>query len=144
MRLTKATANGVRCDIKRSGMTGYDTHRASTYTNATPETPLTVSSPYISGCDHGSSSVVLILNADNILATAATNVKEPRKSMRLSFEDVPSFATASGNLMLTLSATRTNEIRSSGAYPRKVGQHLLSTLQQGETMTCKRKAARLI
>jgi hypothetical protein len=108
-------ANGVRWDIKRSGMTGYGAQCASTYTNATPKIPLIVSSPHISGCDHGSSSVVLILNADNIHATETTNVKEPRKSIRLSFEDVPSLATASGNSMLTLSATRTKEMSSNGA-----------------------------
>lgn len=142
IKLTKATANGVRCDIKRSGITGYGANCASTYTNPTPKIPLTVSSPYISGCDHGSSSVVLILNADNMLATETTNVKEPRKSIRPIFEDVPSLTTASGNLMLTLSATRVKEMSSSGAYPRKVGQHFLPALQR-KTMTCKRKAARL-
>lgn len=114
MRLASATANGVRCDIKRSGMTGYGAHRASTYTNATPKIPLTMSSPHISGCDHGSSSVVLMLNPDNMHATETTNVKEPRKSIRLSFENVPSLATASGNLMLTLSATSIKETISNG------------------------------
>lgn len=144
MRLAKATANGVRCVIKRSGMTGYGAHRASTYRNATPKIPLTVSSPHISGCDHGSSSVVLILNADNILATKTINVKEPRKSIRPSFEDVCSFATASGNLMLTLSATRIKETNSNGVYPMRVGQRLSLGLGQGNRITCKRKAARLV
>ena len=144
MKLANATANGVRCDIKRSGMTGYGAHRASTYTNATPKIPLIVSSPHISGCDHGSSSVVSILNADNMHATETTNVKEPRKSIRLSFEDVPSLATASGNTMLTLSATRIKEMSNNGAYPRKVGQPRSAALRRGETITCRRKAARLI
>lgn len=122
MKLTRATANGVRCDIKRSGMTGYGAHRASTYTKAAPKIPLTVRSPYISGWDHGSSSVVLIVNADKRLATETTNVKEPRKSIRASFEDVPSFAMASGNLMLSLNATRAKETRSNGAWPKKKGR----------------------
>lgn len=122
MRFAKATANGVRWVIKRSGMTGYGAHRASTYRNAALKMRLTASNPDISGCDQGSSSVVLILNADNKLATKITKVKEPRKSMRLSFENVPSFATASGNLMLTLSATRAKEMSSNGVFA--VGQRL--------------------
>lgn len=132
MKLANATANGVRCDIRRSGITGYGAHRASTYTNDTPKIILTVSSPHISGCDHGNSSVVLILKADNMHATETTNVKEPRKSMRLSFEYVPSLATRSGNLMLTLSATRTNETSSNGACPRKVDQRLSPAIQRGD------------
>ena len=144
MKLANAMANGVRCDIKRSGMTGYGAQCASTYTNATPNIPLTVSSPHISGCDHGGSSVVLILNADNIHATETTNVKEPRKSIRLSFEDVLSLATASGNLILTLSVTRIKEMSSNGAYSRKVDQPLSPALRQEKVITCKRKAARLV
>ena len=81
-----------------------------------PKMVLNAMSPDINGCDHGSSSVVLMLNADNMLATKITNVKEPRKSMRPSIEDVRSLATASGSLMLTLSATRIKEINSNGVY----------------------------
>lgn len=143
MKLAKATAKGVRCVIKRSGMTGYGAHRASTYKKASAKMALTASRPSMSGCDHDSSSVVLILNADNMVATKTINVKEPRKSIRPSFEDVDSFATVSGSVMLTLRATSVKETRSKGACPMRVDERLLLGLEEGKTITCRRKAARL-
>jgi hypothetical protein len=77
-RFDSETANGVRCVIKRNGMTGCDAQFFSTRMKRKVQMVLAVTSPKTTGCDQDISSVVLRLNARSKHPTAPTKVRDPK------------------------------------------------------------------
>lgn len=86
-RFDSETARGVLCVINLRGITGNGAQYFSTITKKQLEIRLVIRSPRIKGSDHSYSSAVFKLIPKRKQPTAATSVREPRKSMRQSFSE---------------------------------------------------------